>query len=152
MLWHIYIALHKHQYFPILYLMLTSFFFKQFNQNISVCSSSGSILFTIIWKMIMKHCMSCTWFCGWVYFCLGWFTEMFQCNNLNRHRYISTIIFWFYLVGKTINNPLSIIMAKKHILKWFVAFKLSSTRVATVICNEYLYHVEFETPTSGFME
>ena len=64
---------------------------------------------------------------------------MLQCNTFNRHRYISTIIFWLYLVGKTSNSPLRIITATQHILKWFAEFKRSSVRVITVICTQYLY-------------
>ena len=58
---------------------------------------------------------------------------MFQCNTFNRHRSISNIIFWLYLVGKTRNKPLIIITATYHILKWSAAFKHGLTRINTVI-------------------
>ena len=64
---------------------------------------------------------------------------MFQCNTLNRHRYICTIILCVYLVGKTINYPLGITTATWHILKLFMAFKRSSERVTIVIRTQYLY-------------
>ena len=59
----------------------------------------------------IKHCMLRTWFCGCVYFCIWLCNVIFQYNTLNRHGSISTIIFWFYLLGKNSNHPLSIITA-----------------------------------------
>ena len=87
----------------------------------------------------VKHCMTWTLFCRWVHLFLCWFTKMFQCDTLNRHRSISTVILLLYLMGKTINYLIGKITATYHILKWFAAFKLGLKIVAIVICTQYVY-------------
>ena len=93
------------------------FLLQQFNGELSVCVSCSSILFAIIRQKGVKHSTTCARFCCWWKFWLCFCTKVFQCNDLNRHIYITPIAFRLYLVCKTGYHYLGIINTTKHIFK-----------------------------------
>ena len=88
----------------------------------------------------IKYSMACALL--WCCWCFGlcWCTEVLQLSAFNRQRYIDSILFRLYLVGKTIYHSLRIIMTTQYILICYMKFECFTESVVTVI-SPYNFYV-----------
>ena len=113
--------------------------FQQPNYYLDVHSCCSCILFVVIWQKILKHSLEFVTVWGWWWCYLLWSTEVFQFNALNRHRFITIIVFRLNLVWRTSYYTLCIVFTAQHIVVNFMTLECLLSRIYTVICSKNMY-------------
>ena len=97
------------------------------------------LFFAVIWQTIVKHSIMDVIVWVWWLCLLVCGTEFFQCNNFNKHLYITTIVFIFNLVSNTGYYTLCIIWTAQDILVSCTTLACLSACVDTVMSPNNVY-------------
>ena len=140
-MWHIFNVQHSHIYYPIYYwYQKPSFsFFQQLNDSFSIFRCCSWILSDVIRQKWFKLSITCATVRRWWGYFLVCGTKVLQSNAFNRHRSISTIVFWFNPVYKTGYYMLFIITTAHHILALCKTLEGLLVCVTTVIYSNNAY-------------
>ena len=133
--------LRSHLYSPIWYLYQKNNVssFQQLYDPIYMCSCCIWILFDVIQNKIVKHSIIFAAVQSWWWFFLVWSTNLFQFNDFNRNRSITTILFRLYLVWKTVYCTFWIILMSQYLVGNLTTIECLLVWIFTVIISKNVY-------------